>query len=102
MTKRVYVNHEAVKKISKKELIFASLLLEMHQVLQTLQEADYFVQTIKPCTLKAGPLAPQGEGEEKMSILVKSGKFKRTIMWHVEDELLCYKRRWYVPSEFLC
>ena len=56
--KIAYVNCEAAKKISKKELIFASPSLKMHQVFQALQEANYFVQIIKPHTLKAGPLAP--------------------------------------------
>ena len=99
--KMAHVNHETAKKISKKGLIFASLSLDMHQVLQALQEADHFVQTMKLCALKAEPLDPQREGEEKMLMLVKSGKFKRTMMWHVKNELLCYKQRWYVPLGFL-
>ena len=57
---------------------------------------------MKPYALEAGPLAPQGEEEERMSILVKSGEFKKTMIWHVEDKLLYYKQRWYVSSEFLC
>ena len=99
--KITHVNYEAVKKISKKELIFASLLLKMRQVLQTLQKADHFAQTMKPHTLKAGPLDPQGEGEKKMSMSVKSDKFERTMIWHVKDEFLYYKQRWYVSPGFL-
>ena len=34
--KKAHINCEAVKKIPKKELIFASLLFEMHQILQAL------------------------------------------------------------------
>ena len=78
--KMAHVNCEAVKKISKKELIFASLLLEMRQVLQALQEADHFAQTMKSCALKAGLLALQREGEEKMPMLVKSGEFEKTMI----------------------
>ena len=91
--KMAHVNYEAAKKISKKELTFASLLLKMYQVLQALQEADHFAQTMKLCALKAGPLAPQREEEEKMPMLIKSGKFKRTMIWHMEDKLLCYKQK---------
>ena len=40
--KKVYINCETAKKISKKDSIFASLLLEMHQILQALQEANHF------------------------------------------------------------
>ena len=78
--KIAYVNCETTKKISKKELIFAFLLLEMCQVLQTLQEADHFTQTIKPYAFKAEPLDSQGERKEKMPMLIKSSKFKRTMM----------------------
>ena len=78
--KNAYINHEAAKKIFKKESIFASLLLEMHQVLQALQKADHFAQTMKSCALKAGPLALQEEREEKIPMSVKSGKFKRIMM----------------------
>ena len=78
--KMAYIDRKAAKKIFKKKLIFASLLLEMHQILQALQEVDHFAQTMKLCTLKAGPLAPQKKREEKMPMSVKSGKFKRTIM----------------------
>ena len=99
--KIAHVDCEAAKKIFEKELIFAFLLLKMCQVLQILQEADHFAQTIKPRALKAEPLDLQGEGKEKMPMLIKSGKFKKTIMWHVENKLLCYKQRWYVPLEFL-
>ena len=73
----------------------------MRQVLQALQKADHFAQTMKPCALKAEPLAPQEEEEEKMPILIKSDKFEKTIIWHVEDKLLCYKQRWYVSLRFL-
>ena len=48
-----HVNCEAAKKISKKESIFASPLLEMCQVLQALQKADHFAQTMKLCVFKA-------------------------------------------------
>ena len=37
-----------------------------------------------------------------MPMSIKSDKFERTMMWHVEDELLCYKQKWYVPPGFLC
>ena len=78
--KMAHVNCKAAKKIFKKKSIFASPLLEMRQVLQALQEADHFAQTIKPCALKAGPLDSQKEGEEKMLMSVKSGEFERTII----------------------
>ena len=99
--KMAHVNREIAKNIFKKESTFASPSLKMHQVLQALQEADHFAQTMKLCAIKVGPLAPQWEGEEKMPMSVKSGEFKRTMMWHVEDKLLCYKQRWYIPLRFL-
>ena len=40
--KKAYVNYETAKKISKKELIFASLSFKMRQILQTLQKTDHF------------------------------------------------------------
>ena len=51
--------------------------------------------------LKTGSLVPQGEGKKKMPMLIKFGKFKKTMMWHVKDELLCYKQRWYISPGFL-
>lgn len=65
---------------SLKKSIFASLLLKMHQVLQNLQETNHFAEIIKSRTFEAGSLAPQGEKKKKMSISIKSGKFKRTMM----------------------
>ena len=78
--KMAHVNREAAKKISKKESIFASLSLKMRQILQALQKTDHFAQTMKPCALKTGPLAPQRKRKEKMPMSVKSGKFERTMM----------------------
>ena len=99
--KMAHVNCEAAKKISEKESIFASLLLEMRQVLQALQETDHFVQTIKLHALEAEPLALQGEEEEKIPILVKSDKFEKIMIWHMKDKFLCYKQRWFIPPGFL-
>ena len=99
--KMAYINCEAVKKIFKKESTFASPSLKMRQVFQALQKADHFVQTMKLCAIKTGLLAPQRKEEEKMSILVKSDEFEKTMMWHMKDKLLCYKQRWYVPLGFL-
>ena len=56
--KMAHIDCEAAKKIFEKESIFASPLLKIRQVLQALQEADHFVQIMKPCVLKAGPLNP--------------------------------------------
>lgn len=98
---KAQVNREAANKIPEKESLFASPTLEMRQLLQALQMADHFAQTMKPRAIKAGPLAPSKEWEEKMPMSVKSGKSKRTMMWHAGDKLLCYKQRWYVPPGFL-
>ena len=57
---------------------------------------------MKLYVLKTGPLALQREGEERMPMLVKSGEFERTIIWHMENKLLCYKQRWYILPGFLC
>ena len=91
--KIAYVNCKTVKKISKKNSIFASLLLEMCQILQALHGADHFAQTMKSRALEARLLALQRERKEKILMLVKSDKFERTMMWHIEDELLCYKQK---------
>ena len=91
--KITYVNCEAAKNIFEKESTFASLLLKMCQVFQALQKADHFAQTMKFCALEAGPLVSQGERKEKILMSVKSSEFKRTMMWHVEDEFLCYRQK---------
>ena len=54
--KIAHIDCKAAKKISEKESIFAFPLLKMRQILQTLQEADHFLQIMKPRALKAGPL----------------------------------------------
>ena len=97
----VQVKHESIKKISAKELVFGVLSIKLCTIIQILQEFDPFAWekwlTVTNTVQEQGQRANSQELYQNES----TDKNPDIKLWHLTDNVLCYKGRWYIPSSFL-
>ena len=109
------VSRETIRKVSEEESAFAAPSLELHTVLRLLQETDHFSQSKWPSAVSA-TLSGNNDDEQDSSRELESGSEREEPrdssvqgenedtgenQWRIEDKILCFKGKWYIPHGLL-
>ena len=93
-----------IKLISEKKSVFGAPSLELHTVLKILQKADLLAQKTL-CARSDKQLQDNNRAEPPQleQQLAQAFDIQTHVMckWHLNDKLVCYNNRWYIPSRFL-